>query len=142
MSVHDGGEPGGGKDGGREGQVIRLWDPDSPREVAELNGHVDQVTHLEFSPGSGTLATAGADCLIRLWYARTGAAARQLLPATPQAVAGTGGLAFSQDSRILMSSQMEGTDGLWDVPTGKELRCLVSVPGQATPTFACATHWY
>ncbi|MYR36192.1 hypothetical protein GTX14_03660 [Streptomyces sp. SID4944] len=144
VSVHDGEEPGeptSDEDDGpgqpeqREGHVIRLWDTATHKQTAELQGHLDEVTHLALSPDGSTLATAGPEGTVRLWDTRKGSALTHLRPENPQAVSVVGGLQFSRDGTTLMSTQMDGTGRLWDVASGSELRCFNGVPAQSVPVF-------
>jgi WD40 repeat protein len=46
---------------------VRLWDPESGREILTLRGHHDRVHAAAFSPDGTKLASASADGEIRIW---------------------------------------------------------------------------
>ncbi len=49
------------------GGPIRLWDAETGRALATLNGHESRVTSLAFSPDGTTLASGGADTTVLVW---------------------------------------------------------------------------
>ena len=53
--------------GAGSGQVVRVWDAATQREVARLQGHVGAVTGVAFSPDGQLLATSSADHTVMLW---------------------------------------------------------------------------
>lgn len=48
-------------------RTVRLWDKDSGKLVATLQGHRATVTAVKFSPDSPTLASASLDQTVRIW---------------------------------------------------------------------------
>jgi len=59
--------------------TIRLWETETGRTLAVLEGHKDGVTSCGFSPDGNRLVSASIDGTIKLWNARTG----QLLASYP-----------------------------------------------------------
>ncbi|MBL8425718.1 MAG: WD40 repeat domain-containing protein, partial [Candidatus Accumulibacter phosphatis] len=49
------------------GSEVRLWCPDSGRELACLEGHADDVSCTAFAPNAPVLASVSFDGCIRLW---------------------------------------------------------------------------
>ncbi len=54
------------------GNLIRLWDAASGRELALLRGHVREVNALAFTPDGAALLSGGADRRVRLWAVADG----------------------------------------------------------------------
>ncbi len=91
--------------------------PQAPERV--LKGHTKDVTCLAFSGDGRTLATGGADGVVRLWHVPTG----KLLH-TLDGHAGPGiTVALSPDGTVLASAR-DGFIRLWDATAGKQLRQL------------------
>ena len=49
------------------GRIITLWDVVTGQPVATLEGHLDRVSHITYSPDGNTLASVSWDRTIRLW---------------------------------------------------------------------------
>src|SRR5258708_490637 len=52
--------------------LVRLWDPQTGREVRRLEGHSNWVNTVAFAPDGKTLASGSADGTVRLWETATG----------------------------------------------------------------------
>jgi WD40 repeat protein len=50
---------------------VRLWEAETGRPLARLNGHLEGVTSVTFSPDGKTLASGSYDNTIRLWNLAT-----------------------------------------------------------------------
>eukprot|EP01128_Nolandella_sp_AFSM9_P010241 TRINITY_DN7049_c0_g1_i1.p1 TRINITY_DN7049_c0_g1~~TRINITY_DN7049_c0_g1_i1.p1 ORF type:complete len:504 (-),score=101.94 TRINITY_DN7049_c0_g1_i1:119-1561(-) len=55
---------------GTEGNIIRIWDLKSKKNVASFQGHKGSITDLCFSENGYYLATASRDKLLKLWDLR------------------------------------------------------------------------
>jgi WD40 repeat protein len=47
--------------------VEKLWDMNNGRELGQLVGHTDMVTHILFAPNGTAISTASEDGTVRLW---------------------------------------------------------------------------
>jgi WD40 repeat protein len=99
---------------------IRLWDPDTGKEVRILEGHKGSVNCIAFSPDGKWLASGSQEHELWLWDVATGKERRRFHGHT----AAIERLALSPDGKALASSCLGGTLRLWDTATGKETRSL------------------
>ena len=82
-----------------------------------LEGHIDGVYALKFSPNGKILATVHRNKVIRLWDVEAGST-RFTLTGHKQTIRA---LAFSPNGKILASGENYQTIYLWDVTTGQQL---------------------
>ncbi|MEU2251809.1 TIR domain-containing protein [Nocardia xishanensis] len=114
----------GGKDA-----TVRVWDVDSGRSIAELRRHTQSVQTVAWSPDGHRIAsgstgfppqagiTEDLTSSLLLWNADTFEPVGGPLAGHEGMVTG---VAFSPDSRQLVSAATDATLRLWDVSTGKE----------------------
>jgi RNA polymerase sigma factor (sigma-70 family) len=91
-----------------------------PRERATLQGHIQEVLSVAFSPDGKTLASASNDMTVKLWEVATGKEQATLDGHTQ----GVRSVAFSPDGKTLASGSLDRTIKLWEVATGKEQATL------------------
>jgi WD40 repeat protein len=99
---------------------IRLWDPDTGKELRTLEGHTGYVKCIALSADGKWLASGGQDHELRLWDFGTGKERHRFVGHD----AAIERLALSPNGKVLASSCLAGTLRLWDTDTGKELRSL------------------
>jgi WD40 repeat protein len=97
-----------------------LFDGQTGRLIARLEGHTEIVWTALFSRDGRYLATTSFDKTARLWNAQTGAALATLRGHRDQIRAA----AFSPDGELLATGADDKTIQLWKVATGKSLTVL------------------
>jgi WD40 repeat protein len=103
----------GGKD-----KVIRLWDANSGKCIANLNGHQGTVWSLSFRPKDGkTLASGSEDKSIKLWDVASG----QEIAKFERHDGPVKSVSFSPDGSALASGSGDKSIRLWDVASGEEI---------------------
>lgn len=102
--------------------AIHLWDTDTGRSLARLEGHRGQVAALAVSPAGDLLASAGWDGWIGLWALPGGAHLGFLRGHRAQVT----DVAFSPDGAHLYSASADGTIRRWSVAGRTEERVIVN----------------
>ena len=113
---------------GSHDNTVILWDALTGQRLRRLNGHKGPVTSVAFSPDGARIATGSQDCTVRLWESRTGEPARLFrAPDTgPMLLSSHGNrlgmypVAFSPDSKYLLTAGWSFDLLLWDTATGKQ----------------------
>ena len=100
---------------------IWLFDGETYKYHATLNGHTDSVIAAALSPDGETFASASKDNTLILWDVKTGQSLANLTGHSEVVLS----LAFSSDSKILASGNADKTIFLWDTYTGKPKKMLV-----------------
>src|SRR5262249_32333691 len=88
---------------------LTRYDP----KPTELGDRSAEVLAVAYAPARETLATGGADKLVRLWDLAAG----KLVATLDGHADAVAGLAFSPDGKTLASASYDKTVKLWDVPT-------------------------
>jgi WD40 repeat protein len=99
------------------GEVVRLWDVATGRELHRLSHEWAYV--VTFAPDGKTLASGSGIGTIALWETATGQALRRFGEGS---LGGVNALAFSPDGKTLASGNSDRAVHLWETATGKEVR--------------------
>jgi WD40 repeat protein/tRNA A-37 threonylcarbamoyl transferase component Bud32 len=99
---------------------IIVWDVRNWQERRTWQAQSEYITGLAFSPDAKTLATAGADGVVRLWDPSTGQETRTLQGHFGRVIC----LAFSPDGRRIATGSDDQTVKIWDAKTGQEALTL------------------
>jgi WD40 repeat protein len=105
---------------------IRLWRPDDPAPIRELNAHSQWVMDGQFHPKGGRFASAGNDFSIILWDAERGLPLRTLLGHE----SGVEAVAWSRDGSRLVSAGRDRTARVWNPADGSALHVLRGHPDE------------
>jgi WD40 repeat protein len=120
---------------GNEGNLIRVWEVETGKEIHVHPGLGYGPTAVAVNPDGRRLATATWSDPIRIWDVETSKQV-QLLPLAENDRY-VQGLSFSADGKILMAGTNSGHVFLWDVASAKSLRTVqLNDPGKANPNFA------
>jgi len=103
------------------GGPVRVWDTASGKEVYRLEGFVDVVSSLVFSPDGKTLAAVAPEAQAE--YARLWDAGGKEVRLFRERVSG---VAFSPDGEVLATADGTGSVNLWPVAPGHAARLLRS----------------
>lgn len=118
--------------GAADGSLI-LLEPTgpSPRETANISGHLAGVSGVAFDPNGLRLATCGGDGLVRIWNVNDAGGLSPLMKFEGQVKPGTASgyspvtsVTFSPDGRFLASCGADQIVHVWDVQTKGETRGL------------------
>ena len=120
-------------------QTAKVWDAANGKELFTLRGHIAFINSVALSPDGQCIATGSYDGTAGIWDATTGKNLHMLrgtiAAITAQHAAWVSGgsltlkgrsaamksVAFSRDSRRLITGSHDGTAIIWDAVSGKEL---------------------
>jgi len=101
-------------------QTARIWDVESHKEIAVLEGHEGFVRSAAFSGDARRVVTASFDQTARIWDAESGTEIA-VLKGHAGAVSAA---AFSDDGRRVVTASFDHTARIWDAESGAEMVVL------------------
>lgn len=113
-------------------KTARIWNAETGAEMADLVGHTDWVLRATFSPDGAYAATASGDGTARVWRlvlpevgaAAEGSAAADLVAELRGHTDWVMSVAFSRDSRYVVTAGQDGTARVWEAATGRSVAIL------------------
>jgi WD40 repeat protein len=94
---------------------VRVWDVATAKELFSLQGHVEGVTCIDFSPDGKLLATGSQDKNVKVWDAATGKELGTYRGHRMRLLH----LRFTPDGKRLVSVSVDGELKNWDPMTGQ-----------------------
>jgi WD40 repeat protein len=119
--------------GGDQDISIRIWDPETGKELRQIQTpHTHAIQCVAFDPSGRLLASGGEDQVIRIWEVASRKCVREM--SRPDDTQQIGHVDFSSDGRLLVSASYSGAVRLWDVTSGKEIKLLGNHTGWSWTT--------
>ena len=117
---------------------IKLWDIETGRNIATLQGSRERVWSVVFSPDGTKLASGSEDKTVKLWDVETGKNTATLRGHTN----GVWSVVFSPDGTKLASGAEDKTVKLWDVEM--RTRNIATLEGHTGEVWSVAflARWY
>jgi WD40 repeat protein len=100
--------------------TVKLWDAQTGKVVAVLEGHTSPVCAVQFSPDGKLLATASHDRTARLWDV----AKRKAVHTLEGHKGALLGVAFSPDGKTVATGGIDSVVRVWDVERGTAKQAL------------------
>jgi WD40 repeat protein/serine/threonine protein kinase len=98
---------------------IIVWDVESGAKIQELAGHQQFAAGITFSNDGQRLVSGGSDSQIIFWDTQTG----NILHRYDNHAGGmSSALQLSSDETLLFGGNLNGTNSLWRIETGEEIR--------------------
>jgi len=121
---------------GSTDETVKLWNVATGKEIRTLSGHSELVGTVAFSPDGKTIVS-GSGCIertmdlytgklvptgmVKLWDVATGKELRTFSGHSDAVWS----VAFSPDSKTIVSGSRDKTVKLWDAATGREIRTIL-----------------
>jgi len=100
--------------------TARVWDADSGKFLASLQGHTARVNSAAFSPDGRRVVTASFDRTARIWDADSGQTLASLQGHTDRVTSA----AFSPDGKRVVTVSWDKTARVWNADSGQPLASL------------------
>ena len=111
--------------------TLKVWDLESGRAVATLDGHAAWVTACAVTPDGRRVVSASDDNTLKVWDLETGRAVSTLDGHAARVLA----CAVTPDGRSVVSASDDHTLKVWDLESG---RAVATLDGHAAGVLACA----
>jgi WD40 repeat protein len=99
---------------------VRIWDTQTGRQLALLEGVIIAVLRVVFSPDGTRIASGSYDHTVRIWDTQTGRQLALLEGHTHE----VNSAVFSPDGTCIASGSNDKTVRIWDTQTGEQLANL------------------
>jgi WD40 repeat protein len=109
--------------------IVRIWDVESERCLAMLEGHAGAVLDVAFSADATKVATGASDRTARVWDAHNGRCIATLAGHTDQVRR----VSFSPDGAGVLTASKDESARLWDSDSGTQLLVLWGLGAQRDP---------
>ena len=100
---------------GGDDKILRLWAVQTGELIAELPGHADLISDVDFSPDGRRVVTASWDNTARIWDI----AAKNPIHELPDHGASVTSARFSPDGHFVATGDGAGTVRIWDAAQGR-----------------------
>lgn len=107
-----------------EEKTARIYEPLSGKLLFTLEGHLEKLLWIVFSPDGSRIATTSLDKTVKIWDTATG---KSLLSLEGHSIYANRAKFFPDGSRLLTTSE-DDTAKIWDVLTGKLLASFPIYP--------------
>lgn len=116
---------------------VRVFEVGKPEPIREFTTHRSDVNAVRWDPEGNLLASAGADCAVKVWNVLTGQCAHDFREHTREVVclAWSSPPSSSSSTLMLASGSMDTTVKIWDVVQGK---CMLTITKHTHPVTAIA----
>ena len=101
----------------QDNKTLCIWNMHKAKEICILEGHIDSISSIAFSPDGKQIASASRDKTVRIWDVKTGKEVYKLEGHADS----ISSVAFSPDGKQIASASYDKTIRIWDVETGKEI---------------------
>jgi WD40 repeat protein/serine/threonine protein kinase len=102
--------------GGSSDNTVNVWDTETGQHTLTLEGHLDSVSSVSFSPDGKRIVGGSGGGAVEVWDAETGQLTAMLKGHTNEVTS----VAFSPDGRLVVSGSKDNTAKVWDMETSQE----------------------
>ncbi len=95
------------------GGMVGVWNADFTIKTSEFSAHDKAAWGMAFAPDEKTLATGGADKIVRLWDTSTWKMLHELAPVPIQQSNSVLCVTFSSDGQWLAAGNLDGNLSIW-----------------------------
>ncbi len=109
---------------GSADKTLKVWDLETGKCRATLEGHTNDVVSVAVTPDGKTVVSASADKTLKVWDLETGRCRATLEGHTGSVVS----VAVTPDGKAVVSGSSDKTLKVWDLETGRCRATLKAIP--------------